>query len=146
SLRYKRGGQNAPLPAALQECSESRAFLECFRIPRTMDRDVGCRTLDLAEIVGRQPERCRGDVLLEPRQLRGAGNRRDPGLEREQPGERDLCRRRPLLFGDRAEYVHDGFIGLASVRGEPWHDVAEVRLYERRLLVDRAGQKALAQR
>src|SRR5256885_13524489 len=58
---------------------ETRPFLECFRVPRTLDRDLGCRALDPAEIVGRQPERCRGNVLLEPRELRGAGNWGDPG-------------------------------------------------------------------
>ncbi len=54
---------------------------------------------------GRQFD-CRGsDVLFEAMQLRGARDRNDPRLLREQPGERDLSGSRFLALRDAAEQI-----------------------------------------
>src|SRR5438128_1749963 len=57
----------------------------------------------------------------------------------------ELRRCRRLLFRNPAQDVHDGLISFASLRREARHDVAEIRAHERRLLVDRARQEALAE-
>src|SRR5206468_12257122 len=54
---------------------------------------------------------------------------------------------RSLLGGrDRPEPVDQRLVRLAGFRREAGHDVAEVVLGERGVLVDLAGQEALAQR
>src|ERR1700729_4277661 len=45
------------------------------------------------------------EVLLQPIQLRGTGNRNDPRLLRQQPRDRDLRGSGFLLFRDMAEQV-----------------------------------------
>src|SRR5689334_2327853 len=74
--------------------------------------------------------------------LGGPGNRYDPGLLRQHPGERDLRWRGVLLVGERLQPRDERQVGLAVLLRESWHDVAEVRWIERRLVVDRAGEKA----
>jgi len=49
-----------------------------FWIPRPLHRDLGDGALDLAEIVGRELDGDRPDVLLEPLQLRGSCLVRSP--------------------------------------------------------------------
>jgi len=68
-----------------------------------LDRDLRSGAVDLAEIVGREFDVGRCDVLLEAAELRGAWDRNDPRLLGEQPGERDLRGGRLLPFGDLAE-------------------------------------------
>ena len=66
---------------------------------------------------------------------------------RQQPGERDL--RRDVHFLRRrklAEQIDQRLVCPACLRGEARHDVAEIGAVERRILADRAGEKALAQR
>src|SRR5947199_8000546 len=58
-----------------------------FRVTRALRLDP--RVFDLAQIVGRQLDFGGGEVLLQPVELRGAGDRDDPRLLREQPRERD---------------------------------------------------------
>ena len=79
-------------------------------------------------------------------QLGGAGDRHDPGLLRQQPGERDLRRRRLLSAAMSAEQIDQRLVCLAGLRREARDDVAEVGAVERRVLVDRAGEKSLAER
>jgi hypothetical protein len=50
------------------------------------------------------------------------------------------------LSGDLAEQIDQGLVRLSSLRRKARHDVAEVGPVERRVLADRAGEKALAQR
>src|SRR5260221_1350412 len=61
------------------------------------------RSVDVAEVVGRQLDCGRPDVLLQAVRLRGAGDRDDPRLLGQQPRERDLGRRRLLPLADRSE-------------------------------------------
>src|SRR5207248_6286298 len=87
----------------------------------------------------------RRDVLPQAVQLRGAGNRHDPGLLGEEPGERDLGGRRILALRDAAEQVYQHLICLTGLRREAWDGVAEVGAVEGRVLVNLAGEVALAQ-
>src|SRR5213076_3529508 len=59
--------------------------------------------------------------------------------------ERDLRRGRSLLFRNPPQDIHDGLIRPPRLRREAWHNVAKIRAHERRLLVDRARQEALAE-
>src|SRR4051794_11716789 len=79
-------------------------------------------------------------------QLRRARDGNDPRLLREQPGERDLCRRRVLAFRDPAEQIDERLVRFASVRRKAGDDVAKVGAVEGGLFVDLASEKALAQR
>ena len=58
--------------------------------------------VDLAQIVGRECEVGSAEVFFQAVQLGRAGDRHDPRLLREQPGERDLRRGCFLLRGDAA--------------------------------------------
>src|SRR5262245_15320126 len=78
--------------------------------------------------------------------LRRPGDRRDPRLLREQPGERDLRRRGVLLLGEPLQPLDECLVRLAVLLGETWDDVAEVGRIKRRLVIDRPGEKPLAER
>jgi hypothetical protein len=75
-------------------------LLQLFEVASPLHRDLGGGALDLPEIVGCQVDASRSDVLLKPEQLRGAGDRHDPRLLGQQPGNRDLSRRRLLPLRD----------------------------------------------
>ena len=73
-----------------------------------------------------------------------AGNLDNPRFLGEQPSERDLGARRALARGDRPQKLNEGEVGIARRLGETRDDVAEIVLGERSLVVDGAGQEALA--
>src|SRR5262245_45097718 len=79
-------------------------------------------------------------------QLRGAGNRHDPGLSGEQPGECDLpgCGANPL--GNALQTIDEDLICLAILCIEAWHRVPEVGAVERGRCCDLAGQESFAER
>jgi hypothetical protein len=52
------------------------------RIPFPLDRDRSRSALDLCEVIGSQLDVGRAEVLLEPVELGGAGDRHDPRLLR----------------------------------------------------------------
>ena len=104
-------------------------FLQVLRVSRSLHRNLRSGTVDLAEIVGCQLNGRGADVFFQPVQLRCAGDGNDPRLLREQPGERDLRRRRFLLFGDLAEQIDQGLIRFAVLRREARDDVAEIGAY-----------------
>src|ERR1700759_2306722 len=81
-----------------------------------------------------------------PRQLGGPGDGDDPGLLRQQPGDRDLRRRRLLARGDLLEQVNQRLIRFHGLRREARKHGAEVVLFELGLLARRAGQDTLAER
>src|SRR2546421_679162 len=126
--------------------SEAGPLLEGVGVARSVDRDLQGGAVDLTEIVGRQIDRSRAEVLFEALQLASARDRNDPGLLGEEPGERDLRMRRVLLFCDPAKQIDQRLVRLPSLRREPRNDVAEVGTVERRALVDLPRQEALAQR
>jgi hypothetical protein len=70
---------------------------------------IGERILDLGQVVVDQIELCCSKVLFEPVQLGHAGDRHDPRLLSEHPGEGDLRTGRALALG-----------GLATGSPAPW--------------------------
>ena len=102
--------------------------------------------LDVPAIVGRELDRRRADVLFEAVELGGAGDRDDPWLLRQQPGERDLRGRHALLAPDLFQETDHGLVRLAGLRREARQGAAIVVAAEGRSLVDLAGEKAPAQR
>ena len=88
----------------------------------------------------------RPDVLLQAVQLGGAWDRNNPRLLGEQPSERDLGRRRPFPLCDAAQQIDQGLIRLESLGREARQGAAEVGAVEGRVLIDLAGEEALAQR
>ena len=79
-------------------------------------------------------------------QLRGARDGNDPRLLRQQPGERDLSRRRLLPSPDCAEQIDHGLVCLPSLRRKTRNEIAEVGTIECRGLVDLSREEALPQR
>ena len=96
-------------------------------IARTVDLDLRCRAINLAQIVGAELNPRRAEILLESMALGGSRNRRDPGFLREQSGQRDLGRRRVLLLGERLQPRDERQVRFPVFLREAWHDVAEVR-------------------
>src|SRR5438128_2133709 len=99
SPQYTRLGRGAlfraccpstPNPGFRRACSATRPLLDVLRITCALYLDLRRGAVDRAELVGRQLDVGCSEVLLEAVQLRGARNRHDPRLLREQPRERDL--------------------------------------------------------
>src|SRR6266550_1629110 len=59
--------------------------LRAFGVPLALHSDPRCGILDFTEVIGRQLDRRRADVLVEPLDLPSAWYRNDPGLLRQQP-------------------------------------------------------------
>ena len=111
---------SSPLP--------SRSSGEVRGVALALHLDRGERLLDAPQIVRGELDRSSADVLLQAVQLRRPGDRHDPGLLRQQPGERDLRRRRALPLGDRPSQIDQRLVRLARLRREARDDVAEVVL------------------
>ena len=96
-------------------------------------RDPRGGVVDVAQILGRQldgrPRRCSPPAV--PASAR-AGDGHDPRLLGQQPGERDLRRRRVLPLGDRAEQIDQGLVRLPRLRREAGDGAADVAAVERR--------------
>lgn len=88
--------------------------LKVRRISIALHRHLGEGTFDVAQIVRRQFDAGRADILLEALELRGSGNRNDPRFLGKQPGERDLGRRGVLPGGDFAEQIDQGLVALRA--------------------------------
>ena len=101
-----------------------------------MHRDLRGGAIDLTQIVGGQFDLRRGDVLLESMQLRGAGDRHDPPLLRQQPRQRDLRGCRLLPFGELRQPLDKREVRFPILRREARDNVTEIRTVERRVLVD----------
>ncbi len=65
-------------------------------------------------------------------------NRHDPGLLREEPGERDLRRSGGFALGDGADEMDESHVRFARLGREARDDVAEVSGVELRVFVDLA--------
>src|SRR5438270_13673604 len=77
-------------------------------------------------------------------QFRRSWNRHDPGFLGENPGNRDLSRRRVLALRDCLQQFHQRPVRLPSLRREARHAVAEVRALKSGILVDLSGEITLA--
>src|SRR4029453_15047509 len=117
-----------------------------LRIPSAVHFDPCSRAVDVAQIVRRQLNLRRTEVLLESIALRCSWNRHDPGLLRQQPGQCDLCRCGLLPFCERLQPLDESEIRFAIVLCEPWHHVPEVGRIECGFVVDPPGEKSLAER
>src|ERR1700733_2355375 len=115
-------------------------------IARALYLDTRCGVTDFTEVVVAQLDVGRCQVLLEPVQTPGAGNRDDPRPLSQQPGQRDLPGRRAFAGRDPLKQIDHGAVGLADVGAEPRDAVADVGFVELRVLADASGEKALAQR
>src|SRR6188472_1335372 len=144
-IRLWRRGVPSHIGNPFRELSPDH-FQELLRIACAMKFDLRRRPIDLAKVLGGQMNVHGRDVLVEAMPLRRSRNRHDPGLLREQPGQRELRRSRSLPLGEGLEPLHEGQVGLAVLLGEPRHGIAEIARLERRLVVNRACQKALAER
>ncbi len=102
-----------------------RIRFQPLRIAAALDRDFRRRRRS-RQVGAGQLQRRRADVLLQPRQLGGAGDRHDPGLLRQQPGQRDLGGRRAFLPRDGGQQVDHGLVGLARLRREARQGAAEI--------------------
>ena len=60
----------------------------------------------------------RAEIFLEAMQLCGSGDRHDPGLLCQQPGQGDLCRRRLFPGRDLPKQLDAGLIGLPHLGRE----------------------------
>src|SRR6478735_2561847 len=78
----------------------------------------GGRAVQLRELVSAQPHAVRGDVLLQPRNPLGAGDRDDVVTLGEQPRQRDLGRGGSHLRSDRDDLVGGGQVSLEVLVGE----------------------------
>ena len=80
--------------------------------PSALNGDRRCGIVDLAQFGSGQVNRSGAEVFFEAFELARAWNRDDPGLLREQPGDRDLRWRRVLSDGVLA--VGGGTVGPVS--------------------------------
>jgi hypothetical protein len=118
---------------------------ELFRIPRSLDRDPRSGAVDVAEVVRRELEVDRPDVLFEATPFGRARDRDDPRLPGQQPREGHLTGCRLPAPRDRLQKVHQRLIRLPVLRGEARHAVSEIGAVERRRLVDPPREEPLPQ-
>src|SRR5579859_2033410 len=112
----------------------------------TDDGDLRGGVLDPPQLVPRQYDRRRSDVLLQPVEFGSAGDRNDPWLLRQEPCQRDLRRCGALLRPDRFQQVNHRPVCLASSGRKARQACAIVVAAERGRLVDLAGEKASSER
>ena len=122
----------------------AREAFDLRRVAVALRGNLRSGVFDAPQIVWCQLQRGRGDVLFEAVELGGAGDRDDLGLLRQQPGERDLRRRRALPVAHLLEQVDDGPVRLSGLGREPRQVDAIVVAAERRGLVDLAGEESPA--
>src|ERR1051326_7389701 len=106
-----------------------------FGIASATHSDFRDRVLDLVEILRSQLDHRCADVFFETLELARTGNRNDPWLLREKPGQRDLRRRRILVRGDRLQKIDETLIRFACFRSEARKKSSKIGLLEGRVLV-----------
>ena len=143
----RRAERRAPRQRGRPSHQRPTRACRCAGIAVALDSDPGEGMLDRRQIVRGQREVGRAEVLLQPVQLGRAGDRHDPRLLRQQPGERDLRRRRPLARGDLPSAGRPAPGWPAAPRARSAARCCGSRsLSKRGVGVDRAGQEALAER
>src|ERR1017187_3435468 len=98
-------------PAALAVDQSLRALA----VPGSLDRNLRCGALDVAEIARRKFHFSGPDILLDARQLRGTWDGNHPRLLTKHPGERDLGRCRLLALSDCIEQLDQASIRLPGL-------------------------------
>ena len=90
--------------------------LQLVRIPVALDFYRRQRAVDITQIVRCQLHIQRSDVLLQPLQLRGAGNGYDPRLLRQQPCQCDLCLRDSLGLAELSDHFDQALVRFTGLR------------------------------
>jgi hypothetical protein len=121
--------------------SKAGHSLQMFGVASPLHRDLRGGAFDLAQIVAGERDGRRADVLIKTMELRRAGDRRDPRLLREEPGERDLGGRRLFLRRDVGEEIDQRPVRLARLRREARNAVADVGTAESPVFANRACEK-----
>src|SRR5580693_3224513 len=124
--------------------SESCHLLELLGITSSLDRDILCRALNLRQILRRELNGCRSDVLFEAREFRCARDGSNPRLLCKKPRQSDLGRRRLFPRRHRAQEIHHSLIRLQSLRREAGQLTAEIRAVELCVFADLSREEALA--
>ena len=93
--------------------------LHCLGVAGALHRDGSRGGLDLGQVSGGEFKLGGAEIFLEPGELAGAGDRDDPRLLGEQPGQRDLGRGGAEALGDPREQVDHRLVRRAGVGGEP---------------------------
>src|SRR5689334_1119439 len=106
-------------------CSATGRSFQVFGVASPMHGDLRGGAVDLTEIVRRQLDAGRSDVLLQAVQLRGTRDRYNPRLLRKEPCKSNLGGGRVLPFRDLAEQIDERLIRLERLRREARKDVAE---------------------
>src|SRR4051812_10936725 len=114
--------------------------------PGSLYRDLRGRGIDLAEIVGSEFECSRAQVLIQAMHLARSGDWHDPGLLRQQPGERDLGRRGIPAGRNSAEQIDEGLVGLHRFGRETREPAANVGAGEGRAGFNLSRQETLPER
>jgi hypothetical protein len=86
--------------------------LHGLRVAVALDRHAGRCLVELRQVLWGEVEVRRCEVLVEALETPGAGDRSDPRLLREQPGQGDPPDGGLLAVGDRLDEVDEGEIGL----------------------------------
>src|SRR5579864_1998906 len=126
--------------------SEAAHLLNVFRIPSALHRNFRGGVFYFTQIVSRELDSSRANILVQPRQLGCARDRYNPRLLREQPRKRYLSGSRLLLLRDFAKQVNQRLIRFPSFRREAREGAAEVRAVEFCIFINLSRQEALTQR
>ena len=109
--------------------------------------DLAAQGVQDGEFLRGQADVQGGDVLLQPLDPLGTGDRRqadaEPVLLGVDPGQGDLRRGHALGVGHRADRIHDGLVRLGRLAFEPRVAAAEV-LGVKRAQIDGGGQETAA--
>jgi len=126
--------------------SPIRELQHGFGLSRPLYGDLGHRFIDFAKVVCGEREVRSPEVFLEAVEPLCAWNRDDPRFLREQPCEREVCRRRSLPRRDAFQHLNECQVGGARLRREPRGRVPKAAGIECRVRVDLAGQESRAER
>src|SRR5262249_25959660 len=115
-------------------------------IPTSHNRDRCHSVIELPYIVGCELDRNGADVLVEALELPAAGDRHNPRLLCQQPGQCDLGWRRAFLRANLGEQVNHNLIRFDGLWRKAWIAAAYIGAVERGALVDLAGEIPPAER
>jgi osmotically inducible protein OsmC len=101
---------------------------------------------NFGDIRGGQVDRCRADVLGEPFNPLGAGNRHDIVALRQQPSERQLARRASLAAGNIGDAMNQSQVRRKILRGKPRMSPPRIGLRQAFRFFDDARHQAAAER
>src|SRR5438034_7216484 len=124
--------------------SAIRELQHCFGEALTFNGNLRRRLVNVAQVGAGERHVHGAKILLETRELLRPGDRYDPQLLGEQPGQRDLRRRRVHLVRDALEQLDQRHVAGAGVRGEAGGAAPEVLRVELRRRVDLAREETCA--